>query len=608
MLTMYSHFITVSVVCLCSSMLINLSLAMYSTPLLNDTTARVVLEQLNERVRLAQTYTHTAKWAFTTNLTIVTQQAYIDAIVDYGNLRHEHTEYIRLLDIAHLNEENQRQFNLLAVPGIEALGRRQGLEFQRLVTSMSWNVSTARVCVGRLCARSEYLDTYSSYDANILKFIWRRLADKTSNCLRSKYLRYLELGQRAAQATGFHNYDKLFTGNYDDPHIGPKIRLLWSQVRPLYIKLHAYLRDKLKIMYPDNLLPADGTIPEQLFHVNKFSSLIPFPEKPEIASIDATIRAQHLNVLDIVDMAEQTYHSLGWPSLPTDFRRNSQFVRPFRRRAVCHYQSFDFYRTGYNRMQICATPSSFSLKTIQEGIASNYYHMFYASQPQVFRQPASRAFELAIGKAVGISALSISSWKRRGLLPVATNHLDCEVQLNTLVIQGLIILRRMAIDYTVDQWRHEVFQGQVQTHNLNRRYWQLMVRIAGVTPPMTRSENQLDALSNWHVASDEPMDTYFTGQIMAFQIHQTLCQVTQPDVPLHLCDIQGHPVAGDHLKRVLVDGGSRHWTDQLEQLTGSKDMSVSSLLQYFQPLNDYLDGQLVGKHVGWYAANVNNYF
>ena len=46
-------------------------------------------------------------------------------------------------------------------------------------------------------------------------------------------------------------------------------------------------------------------------------------------------------------------------------------------------------------------------------------------------------------------------------------------------------------------------------------------------------------------------------------------------------------------------GSSLPWPEALEQITGSPDMSVQPLIDYFQPLLDWLEQENQGQPVGW---------
>ena len=50
---------------------------------------------------------------------------------------------------------------------------------------------------------------------------------------------------------------------------------------------------------------------------------------------------------------------------------------------------------------------------------------------------------------------------------------------------------------------------------------------------------------------------------------------------------------------MLTMGQSRPWQEALEALTGTRQMDASAILDYFAPLDAWLDEQLKGQKVGW---------
>ena len=50
---------------------------------------------------------------------------------------------------------------------------------------------------------------------------------------------------------------------------------------------------------------------------------------------------------------------------------------------------------------------------------------------------------------------------------------------------------------------------------------------------------------------------------------------------------------------MLAMGQSRPWPDALEAMTGSRQMDASAIVDYFAPLQTWLDEQIKGKPVGW---------
>ena len=50
---------------------------------------------------------------------------------------------------------------------------------------------------------------------------------------------------------------------------------------------------------------------------------------------------------------------------------------------------------------------------------------------------------------------------------------------------------------------------------------------------------------------------------------------------------------------MLAVGSSLKWPDILKQLTGTDKMDINPLLEYFKPLQDFLDKELEGVETGW---------
>ena len=50
---------------------------------------------------------------------------------------------------------------------------------------------------------------------------------------------------------------------------------------------------------------------------------------------------------------------------------------------------------------------------------------------------------------------------------------------------------------------------------------------------------------------------------------------------------------------MLAMGQSHPWQEALEALTGSKQMDATAILDYFAPLDKWLDEQLKGAKTGW---------
>jgi peptidyl-dipeptidase A len=151
----------------------------------------------------------------------------------------------------------------------------------------------------------------------------------------------------------------------------------------------------------------------------------------------------------------------------------------------------------------------------------------------------------------------------------------------------------------VDQWRWQVFSGEASPEEYNEAWWRLREKYQGVRSPVERTEEQFDPGAKYHVPANTPYTRYFLAHILQFQLQRALCETAGYEGPLHRCSIYGNRDAGEKLIRMLEMGSSRPWPDALEAVTGQREMDATAILDYFAPLQEWLDEQNKGRQCGW---------
>ena len=104
----------------------------------------------------------------------------------------------------------------------------------------------------------------TSRDEKALRAAWEGW-HTISPPMRKDYERFVELSNKGAKELGFADTGAMWRAKYDMPpdEFTKELDRLWDQVRPLYLKLHAYVRMKLHEKYGD-VVPANGPIPAHL--------------------------------------------------------------------------------------------------------------------------------------------------------------------------------------------------------------------------------------------------------------------------------------------------------------------------------------------------------
>ena len=136
----------------------------------------------------------------------------------------------------------------------------------------------------------------------------------------------------------------------------------------------------------------------------------------------------------------------------------------------------------------------------------------------------------------------------------------------------------------IDEWRWEVFSGEIKPENYNEAWWELREKYQGVAPPVARTEEDFDPGAKYHMPGNTPYTRYFLSFILQFQFHKALCEAAGFKGPLsRVLDLRQQE-AGKKFGAMLALGASQPWQDTLEKLTGTREMDASAIIDYFAPL------------------------
>jgi peptidyl-dipeptidase A len=151
----------------------------------------------------------------------------------------------------------------------------------------------------------------------------------------------------------------------------------------------------------------------------------------------------------------------------------------------------------------------------------------------------------------------------------------------------------------IDEWRWKVFSGEIKPENYNASWWALREKYQGIAPPVPRSEADFDPGAKYHVPANTPYTRYFLSFILQFQFQKALCEAAGYTGPLADCSVYGSEAAGKKFAAMLSKGASQPWQDTLYELTGTREMDASAILDYFAPLRAWLTEQNKGQQCGW---------
>jgi len=432
---------------------------------------------------------------------------------------------------------------------------------------------------------------------------WQGWHDTVGKAERPLFTRYVEVANAGARGVGFRDVADMWRSSYDMPPdaFEKEVDRLWEQVKPLYTQLHCYTRRKLNGLYGDNVVSKTGPIPSHLTG-NMWAQAWGYLYKElqpykGVAPIDVTpVLAKKYDSKKMVKVAEAFYTSLGMPALPATFWERSMFDKPKGKDVVCHASAWDVTFSNDLRIKMCINKNQEDLATIHHELGHDYYFTYYWQLPVLFQNGANDGFHEAIGDTIVLS-MTPEYMKTKGLLAkVEKNEKATINQQMDAALEGVAFL---PFGLLVDKWRWDVFSGKVKPDQYNKHWWDLKLKYQGVAPPIPRTEAEFDPGAKYHIPGNTPYMRYFLARILQFQFHRALCKKAGHTGPLNECSIYANKDAGAAYIDMLKMGASKPWQDALFALTGQRDMDATAILEYFAPLQKWLEEQNKGQQCGW---------
>ena len=450
--------------------------------------------------------------------------------------------------------------------------------------------------------------------------------------MRADYQRFAELINEGAKEIGFKDAGELWRSGYDmsAAEVVVEADRLWGQVQPLYEQLHCYTRGKLEARYGEQG-SVDGKLPAHLMGnlwqqdwANLWELLEPYPGEGSLdvstalqaqrdalyrtelgklggapgpaEIVQAGVQADLAQAKAMTKLAEGFYTGLGMPALPDHFYTESLLIKPRDRDVVCHASAWPMDTTGRVRIKMCITPTQEDLTTIYHELGHIYYYLAYKDGPPIFQNGAHDGFHEAIGDTI---VLSMTPTYLASIGLVDDPKVSENATVNEQMRMALSKVAFMPFGLLIDRWRWGVFDGSIAPENYNKAWWELKAKYQGVAPATPRGEDFFDPAAKYHVPGNTPYTRYFFSHILQFQFYKALCDAAGHTGPLHTCNFAGNAEAGRRYSAMLEKGAKQPWQQTMKELTGGETMDASAVLEYFAPLQSWLQQQNQGKACGY---------
>jgi peptidyl-dipeptidase A len=428
---------------------------------------------------------------------------------------------------------------------------------------------------------------------------WRTISPE----MKPKFQRLVEIANEGAQELGFSDLGAMWRSKYDmdADDFALELDRLWEQVKPLYTSLQCKVRADLAKHYGEDVVDVSKPIPAHLLGnmwSQSWGNIYPVvaPESSD-PGFDLTeiINTKGMTEKDMVRSAEGFFTSIGLDPLPETFWERSLFTKPADRDVVCHASAWDLDWKDDLRIKMCIKTNAEDFSTIHHELGHNYYQRAYKEQSYLYANSANDGFHEALGDTVALS-VTPEYLQQIGLLD---NVPDASGDIGLLLKMALDKVAFLPFGLLVDQWRWQVFSGEATPEDYNKAWWTLREKYQGVAAPVGRMDTAFDPGAKYHVPGNVPYTRYFLAHILQFQMHRALCKVAGNEGPLHRCTIYNNKEAGAVLNKMMEMGASRPWPEALETLTGQREMDATAILDYFAPLQAWLDKENEGRQCGW---------
>ena len=446
----------------------------------------------------------------------------------------------------------------------------------------------------------------STRDPAKLAQMWQSWHETTGRPMRQDYTRMAAIANAGAKELGYADTGAMWRSRFDmtPQQFEAMYDRLLSELKPLYDQLHCYTRTKLSQKYGTAVQPDSGPIRADLLGnmwAQEWGNIYDIVAPAGIGDFGYNLTdllvAKDYDPIKMVRAGEGFYTSLGLARLPESFYARSQFVRPRDRDVVCHASAWNVDSKDDLLIKMCIKPNADDFVTIHHELGHNYYQLAYNQQSYLYQDSANDGFHEAIGDFIALS-VTPNYLVQIGLLD-RDKVPSPDKDIGLLLRQAMDKVAFMPFSYVVDKWRWGVFDGSITPANYNQAWVDLKRQYQGVVPPVPRSEADFDPGAKFHIPGNTTYERYFLARVLQFQFYKSACEMAGWTGPLHRCTFYGNKEVGRRLNAMLAMGLSKQWPEALQAFTGTREISGRPMLEYFAPLQAWLEQQNRGKQCGW---------
>ncbi|MGE5682853.1 MAG: M2 family metallopeptidase [Bacillota bacterium] len=408
---------------------------------------------------------------------------------------------------------------------------------------------------------------------------------EVGKALKAGLSKLQQLRNKSVQALGYHDFFSYQVSDYGmttDEMISV-CRDMIKEIWPLYRELHTWARYTLAEKYgadvPD-MLPAHW-LP------NRWGQ--EWQEMVKVKGLDLDNKLKQKSAGWIVNQGESFYVSLGFDKLSHSFyEKSSLYPLPANSayKKNNHASAWHINLADDIRSLMSVEPNTEWWGTVLHELGHVYYFRTYSTPqvPVILRNGANRAFHEAMGSLIGLASMQTPFLEGRGLIVPNSQTDKIQLLLKEALEQVVMIPWAAGV---MTEFEYELYSNNLPKDKYNQKWWELKEKYQGIVPPEKRGEEYCDAASKTHI-NDDPAQYYDYAMsiILLFQFHDHIAKNILHQDP-HATNYWGNKQVGNFLRKLMKPGASTDWRELLKESIGS-EMSAKAMVEYFQPLMDYL--------------------
>jgi peptidyl-dipeptidase A len=200
-----------------------------------------------------------ADWVKSTHITDDTEAIAAEANQRFTDAAVAAAKKAATFDGVKTDPETARKLKLLKVALVTPAptGSKESAEVTRLLASLEGAYGKGKYTRKTKDGKEETLDLgelsnilVTSRDPKEMEEAWAGW-HSIARPMKKDFLRFVELQNKGARQLGFKDTGALWRSKYDMPPdaFAKEVDRLWEQVKPLYLSLHAYVRNRLRQTY-----------------------------------------------------------------------------------------------------------------------------------------------------------------------------------------------------------------------------------------------------------------------------------------------------------------------------------------------------------------------